>query len=166
MNMVTRYWRDLKKMKPEKIDISKEMQMLHDRMAARGLKSTPQRDELAAWIFKVHEHFTVDDVISSFRQMGKKVSAATVYRLVQMMLELGLLIEHDFGKGHKFYEHTPGHPHHDHIICNNCGKIIEFADESLEQLKLKIAQSYGFIMESHSLHIFGKCSECTDKGRT
>ena len=146
-------------MKPEAIDISEEMKILNERMVSKGLKSTPQRDELARWIFQVHDHFTAEDVVNSFRQMGKKVSVATVYRVIQMMLELNLLLEHDFGKGYKFYEHTLGHPHHDHLICNKCGKIIEFADEALEKMKDEIAQRYGFTMQSHSLHIFGVCQD-------
>lgn len=138
------------------------MSMLKTRMKNASLKSTPQRDELAEWMFRVHDHFTVEDVIESFRSRRKKVSPATVYRVIQMMLDLNLLIEHDFGKGSKYYEHTPGHPHHDHLICTGCNKIIEFTNEKLEALKKDIADSHGFKMENHVLQIFGICKECQD----
>ena len=146
--------------KDNKIDVSDEMKLFKRRMTENGLKSTPQREELAIWIFQMHEHFTVDEIIASFREKGKRVSSATVYRVIQMMLELGMVIEHDFGKGYKHYEHTPGHPHHDHFICNECGKISEFSDMALEELKHKIAEENHFKMTSHSLQIFGYCKEC------
>ena len=153
-------------MQPEKINIDKEMNLFHSRLKEKSLKITSQRNELAKWIFQVHEHFTVDDVVESFRKVGKKISVATVYRIVETMLDLNLLIEHDFGKGQKYYEHTPGHEHHDHMICNQCGKIIEFVDENLEALKDAIARSHGFKMESHALRIFGLCDTCQAKNKS
>ena len=153
-------------MQPEKINIDKEMNLFHSRLKEKNLKITSQRNELAKWIFQVHEHFTVDDVVESFRRVGKKISVATVYRIVETMLDLNLLIEHDFGKGQKYYEHTPGHEHHDHMICNQCGKIIEFVDENLEALKDEIARNNGFKMESHALHIFGLCDTCQAKNKS
>ena len=126
-------------------------------MVEHQLKITPQRLKLAEWIFKVHEHFTVDDIIDSLKNEGEKVSTATAYRMIQMMQDLGLLLKHDFGKGQSYYESTPGHPHHDHIICNDCGKIVEFCEEELEKLKTKIAFKNKFNMTFHSLHIYGDC---------
>lgn len=132
-------------------------------MKKKGLKSTSQRDEMARWIFKTHEHFTVEDIVNDFRSKGKKISVATAYRVVQMMVELGLLLEHDFGRGIKHYEHTPGHPHHDHIICNECGKIIEFTEPALEKMKESIAIKHGMQMVNHTLCIFADCKSCTSE---
>lgn len=146
-------------LEPEDIDVSEEMQQLNEKMRKAGLKSTPQRNEIARWVFRTHAHFTVDDLIDSFRVKGEKISPATAYRVVQMLLELGFIIEHDFGKDYKFYEHTPGHDHHDHIICNQCGRIVEFHDEELETLKQKISEKNGFNMTSHSLFLNGDCIE-------
>ncbi len=143
------------------IDVSAEMNLLRRRMVERGFKSTPQRDEIARWVFTTHDHFTVDDIINNFRNRGKKISTATAYRVVQMMLELNLLEEHDFGRGTKYYEHTPGHEHHDHIICNDCGQIFEFANQQMEKLKDEIARQMGFAMTKHTLSIYGNCTRCT-----
>lgn len=147
-------------MEPRAANISREMSLLKERMLQHQYKSTPQRDEIADWIFRTHEHFTVEDLIASFRQQGKKVSQATAYRVIQMMLDLKLIEEHDFGKDYKFYEHTPGHEHHDHIVCIDCGKIIEFADPSLESLKEKITLKNGFRMKEHHLTIYAECTNC------
>ena len=142
-------------------NVSKEMDTLRTLMKKKGLKSTSQRDELARWIFETHNHFTVEDIIADFRNKGQRVSVATAYRVVQMMLDLGLLLEHDFGRGIKHYEHTPGHPHHDHIICNDCGKIVEFAEPELESMKEKVAIKHGYKMDTHTLCIYAECTKCT-----
>ena len=144
-------------MQPEAIDVSTEMQILKKLMKRKQFKITPQRLELASWIFRVHDHFTVDDIAGSFRNQNKKISTATIYRMVQTMEDLGLIIKHDFGKGPFHYEHTTGHKHHDHIICNDCGKVFEFTDDYLEDYKTKLALKNNFKMTTHSLHIFGDC---------
>lgn len=150
-------------MRPESIDISKEMSIMHNKMHKKGLKSTPQRDEIARWIFKVHSHFTVEDLIAGFHSEGKKISSATAYRVIQMMLDLGLLIEHDFGKGYKHFEHVPGHHNHDHLICNECGSIIEFSDDKLNSIKDRIEKELNFTVQSHTLHFYGICEKCQKK---
>ena len=151
--------------KPETIDVSKELNILKKLMEEHRFKITPQRIKLAEWMFKVHEHFTIDDIIESFKSKGERVSIATAYRMIQMMQDLGLLLKHDFGKGQSYYEHTPGHPHHDHIICNDCGSIVEFCEEELENLKREIAYKHNFNMIFHSLHIYGDClkKNCSNK---
>jgi len=147
-------------MEQRSTNISREMSLLKERMQQNHYKSTPQRDEIAEWIFRTHEHFTVEALVSNFREHGKKVSQATAYRVIQMMLELKLIEEHDFGKDYKFYEHTPGHEHHDHIVCIDCGKIIEFSDQGLESLKEKITLKNGFRMKEHHLTIYAECTTC------
>lgn len=147
-------------------NVTREMSLLKERMQKSQFKSTPQRDEIAEWVFKTHDHFTVEDLITDFRGKGKKVSQATAYRVIQMMLQLKLIEEHDFGKDYKFYEHTPGHEHHDHIICIDCGKIIEFSDPTLEALKEKITLKNGFKMREHHLTIYAECTRCSPEKRS
>ena len=125
-------------------NVSREMALLKERMLQHQYKSTPQRDEIAEWVFRTHEHFTVEELIASFRSKGKKVSQATAYRVIQMLLDLKLIEEHDFGKDYKFYEHTPGHEHHDHMLCLECGKIEEFQDERIEELQPEPAGGGGY----------------------
>lgn len=146
-------------------DISHEMELLRRKMATNGFKWTPQRKEVTTWIFQNHEHFTVDNIIESLREQGNKVPPATVYRVVQMLRDLDFLLEHDFGGEAKFYEHVPGHPHHDHMVCRQCGAIIEFSDAELESLQEKIAKSFGFQIEDHNLVFFGICKNCFGKSK-
>ena len=142
---------------PEPINVTQEMTEFTRRMQEKCYKLTPQRLKLAKWIFQVHDHFSIKDLVFSFRRNGENISVATAYRVVQMMLELQLLQENDFGMGEKLYEHTQGHKHHDHLICNDCKQIFEFNSNSLEKLKAQIARDHGFEMTFHSLNIHGDC---------
>ncbi len=152
---------------PQPIDVSEEMDVFTQRMQDHGYKITPQRLKLAEWIFKVHEHFSVYDLVWSLQRDGKKISVATAYRMVQTLIKLELLQENDFGQGAKYYEHIHGHVHHDHIICNQCKNIIEFTNDTLETLKHKIAEEQGFEMTFHSLNIYGDCTQvnCSNKSK-
>lgn len=149
---------------PEDIDISTELNQLRSRMADKGLKITNQRFSIAEWIFKVHEHFTVDDILESFKKKGEKVSPATVYRVLQMLLDLGMVTEHHFGKEYKYYEHVTGHKDHDHIICDDCGRIVEFTDDQLNDNRSRVSQSNGFSYKGHNLQIYGNCTELEQTG--
>lgn len=147
-------------------DISQEMRILREKMRARGFKWTPQREEIAKWVFLNHDHFTVEDILESLKAQDKKIPPATAYRVVQMLRDLEILLEHDFGEGAKYYEHVPGHPHHDHMVCKQCGAIFEFINEKIEELQLKIAEKIGFEIEDHSLVLFGTCKDCQTKNKS
>lgn len=149
---------------PEDIDISEEISLLRARMAEKGLKITNQRFAIAEWIFRVHEHFTVEDILESFKNQGQKVSPATVYRVLQMLLDLRMVTEHHFGKEYKYYEHVTGHKDHDHIICNDCGKITEFLDEELNNSRVSVSRKNGFLLKGHSLQIYGNCLQLNESG--
>lgn len=147
----------------KKEDISEEMKLLRQRMSAKGFKWTPQREEIATWVFQNHGHFTVDQLLESLKEQDRKVPPATAYRVVQMLRDLELVLEHDFGEGSKYYEHLPGHPHHDHMVCRQCGAIFEFTNQKLEDLQEKIAAKIDFEIEDHSLVMFGICKDCRQK---
>jgi Fur family transcriptional regulator, ferric uptake regulator len=112
---------------------------------------------VAEKIFSLHSHFTADSLLDMFKDRRDEISKATIYRIIGIMVEGKLLIEHDFGKDYKFYEHIIGHEHHDHIICRDCGRIVEFVEKGIEDLQEKIASQNGFSISGHSLNIYGTC---------
>ncbi|WP_244934776.1 Fur family transcriptional regulator [Leptospira jelokensis] len=124
----------------------------------KGLKITNQRLLVAQKIFSSHNHFTAEGLLDELKDNKDRISKATIYRILAIMVEAGLLEEHDFGKDYKYYEHIIGHEHHDHIICMQCGRIVEFIDERIEELQNKAARENGFTITGHSLNIFGNCS--------
>ncbi|MDH5719806.1 MAG: transcriptional repressor [Spirochaetia bacterium] len=147
-------------MQKDKAGASRELQLLKEKMISSGYRLTNQRIDIAKWALETHEHFSVDDLLFSFRKKGTKLSTATAYRVMQMLLELGFLIEHDFGKGQKFFEHIIGHPHHEHFICDNCGGVSEFSSGKIDEIKKDISKKYNFHITNHSLCFFGTCDKC------
>nr|MCU0825521.1 transcriptional repressor [Leptospira sp.] len=123
----------------ESEDTKQEMKAFEDYLREKGLKITNQRLLVAQKIFSSHNHFTAEGLLDELKDNKDRISKATIYRILAIMVEAGLLEEHDFGKDYKYYEHIIGHQHHDHIICMQCGRIVEFVDNRIEELQNKAA---------------------------
>jgi len=127
-----------------------------------GLKLTKPREKIVEDILatKAGEHFTADQLWHRLGKRHKRVSKATVYRTLNLLVGKKMVEEHDFGKGEKFYERMVERPHHDHLICIRCGRIIEFENPQIERLQEDIAGQEGFKIAYHSHKLFGTCSHC------
>jgi Fur family transcriptional regulator, ferric uptake regulator len=129
-------------------------------LKSRGLKYTPARKQLLRAIFSIHDHFTAEQLLDRLKSQGIAASKATVYRTLAVMLACDLLELHDFGEGSRYYEHTFGHAHHDHLFCVNCKTIKEFSNEAIESLQQQVARRLGFELMAHTLKMYGLCSRC------
>ena len=147
----------LEEQSPE--DTKKEMLAFEKYLKDKGLKITNQRLLVAEKIFSSHNHFTAEGLLDELKDNKDRISKATIYRILSIMVEAGLLEEHDFGKDYKYYEHIIGHEHHDHIICIQCGRIVEFIDEQIETLQRNAAAKNGFTITGHSLNIYASCQK-------
>ncbi len=126
----------------------------------KNLRITAQRKAIVDTVFNTEEHFTAEQLLKWSRQKDKSVSRATVYRTLPLLTESGMVHEMDFGKDHKFYDpNYADHPNHNHIICQDCDKIVEFESEKIEQLEGEISQRLGFSVKSQRLQITGTCEE-------
>jgi Fur family ferric uptake transcriptional regulator len=143
-------------------EIQTEMEVFAEFLKKKNLKVTSQRLLVADKIFSIHHHFTADSLLDLFKDRRDEISKATIYRILAIMVEAGLLIEHDFGKDYKYYEHIIGHEHHDHIICMDCNRIVEFMEPKIEELQNRIATENGFTIKGHDLNIFGHCNNRPD----
>ena len=133
-------------------------------LTTRGLKLTPQRERIFTRVFATHDHFSAEQLFGWMRdEPGSKVSRATVYRTLTLLAEGKFLESLDVGQGELLYEHVLGHRHHDHIVCDDCGRIEEFRDEEIERLQEEVAANKGFILRHHSMRLFGTCAVCTRK---
>ncbi|MEZ6196227.1 MAG: Fur family transcriptional regulator [Planctomycetota bacterium] len=144
-----------------------EVEIFEAYLRERGLKLTSARRQLLDLIFENHAHFTADDLFDQCRAQQIRVSKATLYRTLSILLDCKLLAEHDFGQGAKYYEHIYGHRNHYHFFCNVSKKIVEFRSEKIERLLDEVAEELGFLSLGHTLTIFGVSAECRDtpKGR-
>ena len=124
---------------------------------------TTQREQVAEALFAAGGHLSVEDVEQLLRGRDLHVGKATIYRTLDLLADSGMIVERDFGEGFRRYERVPGHPHHEHLICLRCGKVVEFQNDRLERMKSLIADEYGFRHSHHRLEIYGVCRECQQR---
>ncbi len=131
-----------------------------DFIAKKNLRMTSQRMVIIDSAFSTDQHFTAEQLLEWSRERDKSVSRATVYRTLPLLTESGLVREMDFGKDHKFYDpNYADHPNHNHIICQDCEKIVEFESEKIARLEDEISHKLGFAVKTQRLQITGTCEE-------
>ncbi len=134
--------------------------ILQRHLQERGLKQTRQRSLIVSIFLATGGHLDVDQLLATVRRTDPKVSAATVYRTMKLLTELGIAHAQQFGDGHTRYESAVDRHHHDHLICTACGKIIEFENDRIESLQDAVARRHGFTVAHHKLELYGRCAEC------
>lgn len=137
-----------------------EEKMFREFMTRQGLKCTQERQLILREVFSIHQHFEADDIIFGLKRRGVRVSRASIYRTLPLLVESGLLREVHSSEKHSHYEHIFGHEHHDHLICTKCGRTIEFTDDRIEALQDRVCERHGFLPTSHILEITGVCGDC------
>ena len=138
---------------------------LREKLSERGYKMTPQRKEILK-IFVEHSdfhHMSAEDVYGILRENDSEIGLATVYRALDLLSDLGILVRIDFGDGCARYELNTADPkihHHHHLICLKCKKVIEFEEDLLDELEERVAAKSDFKILNHEVKFFGYCSEC------
>ncbi|MBC8527036.1 MAG: transcriptional repressor [Candidatus Cloacimonetes bacterium] len=122
-----------------------------------------EREIITNQVFDNHFHFTADDLFIQLNEKGRKISRATVYRTLELLEKSSMVSKIQLASGKHFYEHIFGHKHHDHLICQKCGRMIEFHCEDIEQWQEKISTENNFKMAGHCLKIYGICADCMKK---
>ena len=135
------------------------MSTFHSRLREHGLKSTGQRDDIARVFFELRRHISAEELYAEVKKVNPHVGYATIYRTLKLLKECDLLSERHFDEGQARYEVAGGH-HHDHFICERCGKIMEFENEDLERMQQAIAQKMGVLLTHHKLELYGLCADC------
>jgi Fur family ferric uptake transcriptional regulator len=131
--------------------------------SGKGLKATKQREEILKVFLNSSGHKNLAQIYAQVVKVNPKIGYTTVYRTLKLLTRLGLAAQRKFAEGETQYEPTPGRNHHDHLICLECGKIIEFEDEVLETLQNGIAQRYRFKIFHHRMELYGRCADCRSK---
>jgi Fur family ferric uptake transcriptional regulator len=122
-------------------------------------KLTSERIAMVAYIFERHNHFDADQLMISLREKQIPVSRSTVYRTLALLVESGLLRTLEFGPT-TYYEHDYGYPHHEHMYCTNCGEVIEFQTDEVNEFIEKVTREHRFRVTNHKLIIQGICEKC------
>lgn len=127
---------------------------LETKCAEAGLKMTGQRKVILKVLSKAEDHPSVEDVYTRAKKADKSISIATVYRTLSLLDELDLVVRHEFQEGYSRYEVNSDHHHH--LVDLETGKVIEFQNDELEKLKIKIAKDLGYDLVDHRLELYGK----------
>jgi Fur family ferric uptake transcriptional regulator len=125
----------------------------------RPQRFTGQQRDLVRYIFSQHNHFDADRLIDDLKGAGLHVSRATVYRTLGKLVDAGLLRRLQIGP-RMCYEHDYGYPHHEHLHCQSCGKMIEFEDPEIESVLRTVCREHDFQSTGHTFIIRGICADC------
>ena len=128
-------------------------------LANTGLRTTLPR-LLILEVLKKSEvrHLGAEEIYDALRESKEEVGLATVYRVLTQFEQNGLVLKHRFGEDSKAYYELNDERHHDHMVCVECGDVYEFVDEKIEKRQETVAGSLGFVLQDHSLLLYGVCS--------
>jgi len=135
---------------------------LHGYLKSHGLRITCERDEILKHIYGKNHHFTATNIHNELQENRRNIGLATVYRTLPLLVKAGLIREADRRrcKEEQTYELIVGQSHHDHLICEVCELMVEFTDDDIEKLQLKVAEKFGFRLRRHYLDLRGVCPDC------
>jgi len=133
---------------------------LAEYLSEQGLKSTNQRDTILQIFVNAGRHLSAEELYARVKKAHPGIGYATVYRTLKLLTEAGLAEECRFEDGFTRYEYKASGGHHDHLICTECGQIIEFENERIEELQQDVARKNRFKVQSHKLELYGLCSNC------
>lgn len=145
-------------------EMAEVLQQVRDEARRRGVRWTNQRQVIVETFLTGNEHVTVDELHRKVRALDGSISAATVYRSINMLVEIGVAVKRHFGDGSATFESNLSKQHHDHLVCLSCNKIEEFELQAIEDLQEGVATQHGFTLVHHRLELYGICKTCQANG--
>jgi Fur family ferric uptake transcriptional regulator len=145
--------------------MTEEQEVFLKHIQNAGLKRTAQRDLILDVFLRTEKHLSSEDLYRLVQSEDPSVGQTTVYRTLKLLTEAGLAREVRFGDGRTHYEHNYKHQHHDHMICLECGEVIEFYSAELEAIQDAMAAKHRFEIKQHLLRILGICANCRREAR-
>lgn len=129
-------------------------------LAEKSLRLTPQRSLILDYFLHAEWHLSAEELYHKIRQIDSKIGYSTVYRTLKLLCECNLARELPLGDERSHFEPMYKVQHHDHLVCNKCGKIFEFFCKEIEDLQQKVCLEQGFVLTNHTHEIYGFCREC------
>lgn len=146
---------------PEKV-----RQLFSEHLEKNQLRKTPERFAILDEIYSRNQHFDVEELFESMKTRNYRVSRATVYNTLDLLVDCNLVRKHQFGSSLAQYEKTVGHSQHHHLICNQCNQVTEFCEPRLHHIHQSIGDLLGYSIKSHSFILHGDCTNSTCPNKT
>jgi Fur family ferric uptake transcriptional regulator len=141
------------------LDFQTALYRLRQFLKENELRFTNERLTILEEIFQFTDHFDAEKLFVQIRKKHHRISRATIYRTLDLFSQIGIIKKENLGNDFASYELAFNVPHHDHLICVVCGKVIEFSNELIEESQKKICKKYNMEMIRHQLQIFGRCKD-------
>ncbi len=126
----------------------------------KGHRVTPERLRLFREVYSQHGHIDAEALLESIDSRGLKISRATLYRNLDLMVRYGFVKKHRLGGNRYLYEHVHAGQRHDHLVCTVCGRVAEFVSPGIDAMQREICRAHDFDPDDHTLQIHGVCVAC------
>lgn len=140
--------------------MQRELDVFHRFVRKRGMRMTAERLALFEEIFSRHEHIDADRLYQEMERKGRKISRASVYRSLDLLADCGLVRKVRLDSRRSLYEHIHVGLQHDHLVCDECGRVVEFVNPKFRELQVELCMAHGFDPDTSSLQIVGSCLVC------
>lgn len=140
--------------------MTQHLHLAMEKLKSTGVRMTPQRHAILAYLFETMEHPTADDIYKALEDKFPSMSVATVYNNLRLFKEADLVRELTYGDASSRFDSNVSK--HYHAICRSCGKIMDFEYPNLDEVELVASQETGFHVDSHRMEVYGYCTDCHD----